>query len=183
MNSEKAGRNSTIAAMCLAVSALLAAPMPVRADDSVRLEGAFTVLYAYPSAVNYCAGGPGDDRASIQAEGIGHVPGLGPLFLTVKKCMTFADGIYLGTFKLTAPNGHALRGTYAGTQGPYDANGFSTFQGALTITGGTGKFRDARGRLTFEASAGPDSLSAISEKLNGTAFYAIRGNVLLSEDR
>jgi len=65
------------------------APTPVLADDSVRSDGTFTVSYMYPSAVDYCAPSGGD--LSIEAQGIGRISGLGPMFLTVKKCLKFAD--------------------------------------------------------------------------------------------
>ena len=45
------------AAMLTALCILALAPTPARADDRVRVEGTFPVLYAYPSAVNYCVGG------------------------------------------------------------------------------------------------------------------------------
>ena len=71
----------------------------------------------------------------------------------------------------------ALHGTYEGTQGSLDENGFGPFRGVLTITGGTGRFRNTTGRLTFEAVAGPDSVGAIGSTFNGMAFYLVRGTV------
>ncbi len=173
---------NSLAAMLMALLIVASAPTPARADDRVRVEGTFSVFYAYPSAVNYCAGGAGDDNVSIQAQGLGNVPSLGALFLTVKKCFTFSDGTYAGGFTMSAANGDALRGTYEGTQGSYDENGFGPFQGVLTITGGTGKFRNARGQLTFQAIAGPDSVGAIAG-LNGMAFYLVRGTLVSPGDR
>jgi hypothetical protein len=142
----------------------------------LRVEGAFSVLYAYPSAVNYCDAGANDGNVSIEAQGLGTLEGLGPLFMTVKKCYTFADSSYAGRFMMSAGDS-ALYGTYEGTQGAADENGFGPFRGVLTVTGGTGRFREARGRLTFEAVAGPDSIGAIPSTLNGTAFYLVRGTV------
>lgn len=171
-------RRTALAAMLMASTALLSAATPARADDRVRVDGAFTVLYAYPSAINYCGDGASDDNASIHAQGLGDVPGLGPLFLTVKKCFTFSNGTYAGTFTMSSAAGDALHGTYEGLQGPLDANGFGPFRGVLTITGGSGKFRNSTGRLKFDATAGPDSVSAISSTYNGTAFYLVRGTVV-----
>jgi hypothetical protein len=168
----KPRRNSLIA-MLVAWSVAASAPTPVRADDRVPLEGTFTVVYVYPSASNYCGDGAGKDYFSIQAQGLGSVPDLGAMFLTVKKCLA-PDGTYTGTFMMRAGNGHVLRGNYEGTQGPYNKDSFSTFWGVLTITGGTGKFWNASGRLTFEAVSGPDSLGAVVPTLNGTAFYRVR---------
>ncbi len=174
---------NALAAMLMALSAMASAPTPARADDSVRIEGTFPVLYAYPSAVNYCVGGAGDDRVSIQAQGLGDIPGLGALFLTVKKCFAFSDGTYAGSFTMSAANGDALHGTYEGTQGSLDRNGFGPFRGVLTITSGNGKFRNASGRLRFEAMAGPDSVGAIPSTFNGMAFYRVRGSVVLPGNR
>ena len=155
-------RRSALAAILMTVSVVASTPAPARAEDRVRVEGTFPVLYAYPSTANYCADGAGDDRVSIQAQGVGDVPGLGALFLTVKKCFRFLDGTYAGSFTMSAANGDALYGSYEGTQGPLDTNGFGPFQGVLTIKGGTGRFRNARGQLRFEATAGPDSVSAFA---------------------
>ena len=169
-------RHSMVSLLALAGLAVVCVPTPALADDRLRLEGTFSVLYTYPSAVNYCAAGAGDGNVSIEAQGLGSISGVGPLFLTVKKCFTFADGTYEGTFTMSAGAGHALTGRYEGTQGPLDENGFGPFNGVLTVTRGTGRFLHARGRLTFEAVAGPDSLGAgAAPTLNGTAFYLVRG--------
>ena len=178
-------RRSSLAAVLMALSVVASAPTSARADDRVRIEGTFSVLYAYayPPAVNSCVDGAGNDNVSIQAQGLGDIQGLGALFLTIKKCY-FSDGTYAGTFTMSASRGDALHGTYEGTQGLYDENGFSPFQGVLTITGGTGRFRSTRGSLRFEATAGPDSVSAFAPNtFNGTAFYLVRGTIGSSGDR
>jgi hypothetical protein len=170
----------SLAAMLVALSVVASAPTPARADDRMRIEGTFSVLYAYPSAVNYCVDGPGDDRVSIQAQGLGNIPGLGALFLTVKKCYDFAGETYAGSFTMSAANGDALHGTYEGTQGPYDENLFNSFWGVLTITRGTGRFRNTTGQLRFSATSGPDSVGATElPTFNGMAFYMVRGTVSL----
>ena len=177
-------RRSSLA-MLLGLSVVASAPTLASADDRVRIEGTFSVLYAYayPPAVNTCVDAAGTDNVSIQAQGLGEIPGLGALFLTVKKCF-FSDGTYAGTFTMSAVKGDALHGTYEGTQGLYDENGFSPFRGVLTITGGTGRFRNTRGSLRFEATAGPDSVSAFAPNtFNGMAFYLVRGTIVWSGDR
>jgi hypothetical protein len=176
-------RRYAFASLLMALSILVSASTPARADDRVRIEGTFSVFYAYPSAVNYCVNGAGDDNASIQAQGLGNIPGLGGLFFSVTKCFTFSEGTYAGTFAMSADNGDVIHGTYEGTQGAYDKNGFSPFWGVLTITGGTGRFENAKGRLRFEATSGPDSKGAIRQTLNGMAFYRVRGTIVLSGDR
>ena len=170
-------RHSMIALIGLAALAAVSRPTPALADDSVHFAGTFSVLYTYPSPENYCAAGAGDGNASIEAQGLGNVEGVGPLFLTIKKCYTFSDGTYDGRFTMSAGAGHALTGRYEGIQGPLDGNGFGPFSGVLTVTGGTGRFRHVRARLTFEAVAGPDSSGAVAGTLTGTAFYLVRGSV------
>jgi hypothetical protein len=109
---------------------------------------------------------------------------LGPLFLTVKKCLTFPAafpaGVYTGTFKMTAGNGDALEGTYAGTQdfSLKDENGYGPFQGTLTFTGGTGSFSYANGALSFTAVASPVSVGVTAPTANGMAFYLVQGNMV-----
>ena len=166
---------SLYAFLALTTVAMAQAPAPVFAADSVRIDSTFTVSYMYPSAVDYC--GPGGGNLSIEAQGIGRISGLGPLFLTVKKCFKFADGTYAGTFMMTAGNGETLSGTYTGTQSAGDENGFGPFQGTLTITGGTGRFRHARGGLSFTAVASPPSVGVTPGTVNGLAFYRVRGTL------
>src|SRR5262245_6167401 len=148
-------RNPLGASLVAAAVAVALTPTAVRAGDSVRIDGTFTVSYMRPSAVDYCAASGGD--VSIEAQGIGRISGLGPMFLVVKKCFRLSDATYAGWFEMTAGNGDTVRGTYAGTQSPRDENGFGPFQGTLTVTGGTGRFRHARGGLNFTAVAGPPS--------------------------
>jgi hypothetical protein len=167
--------NSILGALVLAALASTTA----QADDGVRVDAAFTVSFMYPSAVDYCAPSGGD--MSIEARGIGRVPGLGPMFLTVTKCVKFADATYAGTFSMSDGSGGTLNGTYAGTQSAGNPNGFGPFQGTLTVTGGTGRFRRARGALAFTAVAGPTSVGVTAPTANGTAYYLIRGE--LSRDR
>jgi hypothetical protein len=169
-----------LCALLVAAAAVALTATPVRAGDSVRIEGPFTVSYMGPSAVDYCAASGGD--LSIEAQGIGRISGLGPMFLVVKKCFRFADFTYAGTFTMTVANGDTLHGIYAGTQSPPDENGFGPFQGTLTVTGGTGRFRHARGALDFTAVASPASVGAgPAPTANGTAYYLVRGSMVSPE--
>jgi hypothetical protein len=171
-------RRSSLAALIVAASVTASVSPSARADDRVRVEGTFSVFYAYPSAVNFCGDGAGGDGVSIQATGSGDIPGLGALFLTVRKCLTLSAGTYAGSFTMSAANGDALHGTYEGTQGAYDQNGFSPFWGTLTIARGTGRFRHTTGQLRFGATSGPDSVGAIAATYNGMAFYIVRGTLV-----
>jgi hypothetical protein len=166
---------STSISLVLAAVIVGVAPVPIAADAMVRIDGAFTVTYTRPSPVDYC-GGAGAGHVSVEAQGIGRLAGLGPMFMTVRKCFTFADSSYAGTFILTAANGDTLTGTYAGTQNPRNENGFGPFQGTLTITGGTGRFDDARGAVTFEAIASPPAVGVTAGTVVGTAYYLVRGH-------
>jgi len=176
-------RNSALGTFVLAAIAVASAPKAVLADRHLPISGTFAVSFmrsAAPSPVTgpYCvsAGIP------IEAQGIGSVSRLGPLFLTVKKCATVvgSDLTYAGTFKMTAGNGDSLNGTYAGTQDNLlrDENGFVPFQGTLTFTGGTGRFRHASGILSFKAVATPVSVGVTAPTVNGAAYYLVQGTML-----
>jgi hypothetical protein len=173
-------RNSILGVLVLAAMAVALAPRPVLADDDgVPIKGTFAVTYMRPSALNYCASG----GTPIEAQGIGSVSKLGPLFLTVKKCLTFPIGFpagtYTGTFKMTAGNGDTLEGTYAGTVdfSLKDENGYIPFQGTLTFTGGTGRLSSASGVLSFTAVASPVSVGVTAPTGNGQAFYLVQGTM------
>jgi len=151
------------------------------ADDATPFKGNFTVAIAFIPNVSGC--GPGDNCIAcltgnppgfyVEAQGIGEASKQGTLFLKIQKCLNPAAssfGSYQGVFTMTAPNGKdTLTGTYIGknTAGS-NAYGFGAFSGDLKITGGTGKFDDARGHLHFTAVAGSNT---------GAAFYAIEGEV------
>jgi hypothetical protein len=167
---------TAVRVVVLAAIAVTLLPKGLLADnDDVAIRGIFTVSYMRPSTPDNCGPGGG---ISIEAQGIGSISRLGPMFLTVKKCYTPATRIYAGTFTLRAANGDTLTGTYAGTQNAPDPSGFGPFQGTLTVTGGTGSFRHAtKGVLSFQAVASPASLSATSGLVNGTAYYLVQGNM------
>ena len=177
-------RNSVLGVLVLAAIAVALAPKAVFADEGVPIAGTFAVSYmrpAAPSAVTgpYCASG----GTPIEAQGIGSVSRLGPLFLTVKKCLTFPvafpAGVYTGTFKMTAGNGDTMEGTYEGTQNfsLRDENGYGPFQGTLTVTGGTGRFSHASGVLSFTAVTSPVSVGFTAPTVNGMAYYLVRGRM------
>jgi hypothetical protein len=180
--------STSLRLVLLAVIFLL--PQAVFADDDVAIDGTFTVSYMRPSAVNYCPVVKDPPAIpidiAIEAQGIGRIAGFGPLFITVKKCFTFSTRTYAGTFTLSSgPSGagDTITGTYAGTQRAGDENGFGPFDGKLTITGGTGRFRHSdHGHLSFTAVATPPSVSAVDpSKVNGNAYYLVRGK--MSSDR
>jgi hypothetical protein len=177
-------RSSMFGGLALAAIAVTLTPGSASADDRVRIHATFAVTYMRPAAPSpvtgpYCA----SSGTPIEAQGIGNVSKLGPLFLTVKKCLTFPvafpAGVYTGTFTMTAGNGDTLEGTYAGTQdfSLKDENGFGPFQGTLTFTGGTGDFIHASGELTFKAITTPVWSNPTPPTANGMAYYLVQGNM------
>ena len=183
-------RNSMLGVLALAAMAVAITPKAILADRDriVPIAGTFAVSFVRPSALDYCAieGTPGG--TAIEAQGIGNISKLGPLFLTVKKCAVAVgnDATFKGTFKLTAGNGDTMEGTYAGTsdRSLRDENGFGPFQGTLTLTGGTGKFRrTTSGHLSFTAVSGPPSVGVTAPTGNAMAFYLIQGNMLSRDQK
>lgn len=143
-------RNS-LGVLLLAVTAVAFTPQAVlAADEGTPIKGTFAVTFMRPAAPSpvtgpYCAG-PG---IPIEAQGIGSLSKVGPLFLTVKKCATVVGSAvtYAGKVWMTAANRDSLLGTYAGTQDNSlrDENGYVSFQRTLTFTGGTGQFSPRAG--------------------------------------
>ena len=84
---------------------------------------------------------------------------------------------------MAAGNGDSMEGTYAGTQDRSlrDENGFGPFQGTLTVTRGTGKFRHSSGVLSFTAVSSPVSVGVTAPTANGMAFYLVQGNMVSPE--
>jgi hypothetical protein len=186
-------RNSILGVFVLTGIAVGLTPTAVLADNAAPIRGTFAVSYMYPAkapagAVDYCASEGTPGGLPVEAQGVGSVSRLGSLFLAVKKCLTFPGGsvgTYTGTFKMTAGNGDTLNGRYAGTQdfSLTDENGYGPFQGTLTITGGTGKFRHTTsGVLSFTAVASPTSVGVNAPTVNGMAFYLVRGRMLSRDD-
>ena len=160
----------------VALSVMCAALIPATTlAENGLLIGSFTV--------SYTAGNPGhptgcdpSNSVYVEARGIGNSTGaLGTAILTIAKCWNYVDGTYAGSFTLSSPDGRdTVTGTYAGADDPCAEcfpGVFFPFHGVLTATTGTGKFRGAKGSMTFTALAvgtGPTS---------GIAYYAIEGNV------
>src|ERR1700680_1441633 len=72
-------RNSVFGALVLAAIAVALASKTVLADDDgAPIKGTFAVSAMFPSALNYCP----SSGTPIEAQGIGNISRLGPLFLT-----------------------------------------------------------------------------------------------------
>jgi len=129
---------------------LLVTPASVLAEDH-PFQGVVTVAWAVlPNTNNesFC-GGPAMTYVA-EAHG-GGSSSLGFLSLTLKKSVE-AVGPMHGCLTLTDVNGDMLFATYDGTEGDVNEFGFQFGTGTLTFTGGTGRFRHARGRARFTAS-------------------------------
>lgn len=172
-----------MAAMIIATVAL--APKRAVADEGVAIKGNFTVSIAFIQNASAC--GVGDNCIAcvssnpphfyIHAEGIGDTEKQGTLFLKIEKCLDPAKsefGSYDGTFAMTSPNGKdSLTGIYIGKNtNAGNIYNFGPFSGDLKITGGTGKFDDAKGRAHF---------TAIADNATATAYYAVEGHTLSRE--
>jgi hypothetical protein len=168
-----------MAAITIATVALT--PKRAVADEGVAIKGNFTVSIAFIQNVSAC--GVGDNcitcvssdppRFYIHAEGIGDTGKLGTMFFKIEKCLdpTKSEfGSYEGIFTMTAPNGKdSLTGTYTGKNtNAGNIYNFGPFSGDLNITGGTGRFDDAKGRAHF---------TAIADNATATAYYAVEGHV------
>lgn len=118
------------------VLAVAVAPKVLSADDGMSVKGSIKVSAIVPSVTDYCAGG-----TPIEAQGVADISGLGPLYVTVKKCLTFPGGppvgTWSGTLTLRASKGDTLTTAYSATEdfSLTDSNGFTPGQGTVTITG------------------------------------------------
>ena len=135
--------------MCVAMmpNAGIAQEFPFQASITV----AFAAT-ANTDKIGLCGGPTGSAALAYvaNAHGVG-MSTLGFLSMTLKKTLD-ATGPMHGCVTLTAVNGDALMATYDGTEGDPDDFGFQFGSGTLTFTGGTGRFRGARGTEKFTAS-------------------------------
>ena len=156
----------------LAVSVMCAALIPATAlAENGPINGSFTVSYASGVVGSPPVCEP-SNSVYVEAHGIGNSTGaLGTMILTIRKCFNYLNGTYTGSFTLSSPDSlDSLTGTYTGSNDAYAGNFpavFFPFHGVLTPTAGTGKFRELKGSMKFTAIA----------IANGTAYYAIEGNV------
>jgi hypothetical protein len=173
-------RNSVLG-LLVAVAVTLAHKEVLAHDDGVPVRGTFVVSFMYPSAVNYCAsaGNP------IEGRGLGNISGLGPMFITVKKCGTRNGNIvtFQGTLTMTATNGDTLEGVETGTAdlSLTDENGYRPSGGTFTLTGGSGKFSGASGSLSWTAVQNPTSVGVSAGTANGTVYLLVTGNIRFPE--
>jgi len=165
----------------MALAAMIIGFAPQVAFADTRLNGSFAVAYSITpntGGLSYCDG-PALPFA-IEAHGNGFTF-VGPLSFTLVK--TGGGGAFHGCLTLTAPNGDILQATYAGAGIPPNQNNFAFADGTLVFTGGTGRFRNARGNGTWTAVF--DNFYVASSilgggpavPLQGMAFYEIEGKI------
>jgi hypothetical protein len=156
------------------------------ADDGVALRGAIAATAtASPNTGNavFCGGSP--LSLVVEAHGNGYTS-FGPFDFFLQKTID-ALGLMHGCVTLTAPNGDTLDATYDGTEGSQNANGFVAATGALTFTGGTGRFKNATGQANFSADflglypANSFIGGQAGVPLQVSAYYTFHGHVLLQD--
>ena len=132
------------------------------ADDGVPVEGIL--------AVNIATSPTSPGIVAISANGIGKLTNVGNFSFQLQKTLDTTGKVptFSGTFTMTAENGDTLTGTYAGVTSGADSNGFGTFSGQLTVTGGTGRFQTVSGFIPFSALS-------YSNSGVGQAAYSFKG--------
>lgn len=94
---------------------------------------------------------------------------IGAMTYAVDQIADFATGTLAGSFSFTASDGDRINGTHTGPIGQ-QSGAQLPFSGTSTITGGTGRFADASGTLTFTGTANmATSTGAVS--YSGTLRY------------
>jgi hypothetical protein len=165
----------------MALGAMIIGFAPHTAFADTYVNGSFAVAYSVmpnTNAQSHC-GGPALPNA-IEAHGTGFTF-VGPLSFTLIK--TGGGGSFHGCLTLTATDGDILQATYVGAGMAPNQNNFSFANGTLAFTGGTGKFRNARGNGTWTAVFDNFYIASSSfgggpaVPLQGMAFYEIEGKI------
>jgi hypothetical protein len=89
--------------------------------------------------------------------------------------LTFAAGTGPGKFAFTGTNkfftgNGSFRGSVKGA-GALQSNGTITFTGSESVTGGTGRYAGARGKLTFTGFLPSVTATVVTLKFKGTITY------------
>jgi hypothetical protein len=151
-------------AVTLVALTLVLVPEAALSGDEAPLRAALTV--------NFTATPTSPGVFSLVANGIGNMSHVGNVFFGLHKTINFNDGTMHGTFVITAEDGDTLSGTYAGVIAQPDSKGFDTFSGQLTFTGGTGRFRNAKGIVSF---------TGLANLGTGQAVYSLKGGLSSAE--
>jgi hypothetical protein len=176
--------------LALAATILALKPRAAQANEETPFKGTLTVQVVLIPTIAGC--GPsdvscitcvGNSSIYVDAQGIGD-SSMGAMFGEILKCFNptaGSFGTYAGTLTTTAPNRKdSLTWAYSGqNDNAGDFYGFGPFSGALTVTGGTGKFDGASGSATFTAVGGPASPGPNANSLVSMAFYLVHGSLEL----
>lgn len=94
--------------------------------------------------------GPPPGSLLVDGSGAGIATSLGRFTMTWNLTVNVADGSAAGSFRFTAANGNTIETTIAGSSEPTDIPGVFRITEINTITGGTGRFANAKGSFTME---------------------------------
>jgi len=141
----------TLAVLCSAAIALavaasaIATPPPI--IDSVHSPIAPEVPFEVTAVGQDTSESPGADGIHLTSLARGHGTELGSFSQTLDYVISYDLIDFAGTGTITAADGSQLFLTFAGTEPGFATQIFPTpFSGALTITGGTGRFGGASGQ-------------------------------------
>jgi hypothetical protein len=122
------------------------------------------------SASGYVIVSPTDNPVVVlaQAFGTGRATTLRKYSLVAQELIHLDTlAVRSGSFALTAANGDTIHGIYTGQAVPGEVPGVISFKASGPITGGTGRFAGATGRLAFTGSADL-ATGEFSETVSGT---------------
>ena len=144
MFKSKAARGAVFGLLLLPALAL---PMQAAADARVPVKGTETGTF---EMVGPC----GTSGVVLEVTGTGHATRLGHYSGFYRECLDPATGAVTGgTFTLTAADGDTVFGSYNGQAVPTDDPNVVRYEDPGVITGGTGRFADARGHVTTSGFA------------------------------
>ena len=144
---------------------------------TIRLDGPFgTSFKLIPTATAGVFDNP--------IEGVGNVRTLGPCTVVIQQSADFRNNppTLISQWALTFANGDELNVTTEGTGTPLETNPtFFNLAGGGPITGGTGRFANATGVLSFPGVAHVDTAPGVFPA-EGHGTFALEGFVRLGKD-
>ena len=171
-------RRTSLAATLMALSVAASAPTPARAHDHARSKERFRSCTPTRRLSTTVSAVAGDDNVLHSSAGSGECSGPGcavphrqEVFYLLGRDL--CGHLYDVGCKRRRPSAAPMRESRGRTM----KMDLARFRARADDTGGPERFRGTRGRLAFEAVAGPDSLGAVAGRLNGMAFYLVRGTV------
>ena len=129
----------------MAAMILTAFAVPMAASEQVPFKGAMQ-----GTEVEVPHGGPPTTTLSVTGTLTGIASHLGEFSITYQLTVNLANGTAIGSALLTAANGDSLSTTVAGSSELTATPNVASITEIDTITGGTGRFANARGSFTVE---------------------------------